>query len=184
MEKQAAAPVPLPLPTSAIDHVFSFLYEELLQIARAVHRRDPSFATTTTALVNESWLRLRDCPQLSGISLDHFKAIAVKVMRRILVDAARKRNAEKRGAGIDPLDIQSVQFMLQTPPPDVQLLALDTALDHLERLDPRKAQIVDCHYFGGMTVPEVAEYCGLSSASVERDLRAAKAWLITQIEPK
>ena len=84
MEEEAAVPVPLPLPRGAIDHVFSFLYEELLQIARAVHRRDPSFATTTTALVNESWLRLRDSPQLSGISNHHFKAIAVKVMRRIL----------------------------------------------------------------------------------------------------
>lgn len=184
MENPATVPSAWPGVGGDLDRIYSFLYEDLIHIARAVHRRDRSLTTTTTVLVNETWLRLRDSPELAGMSLDHFKAIAVKVMRRILVEAARRRNAEKRGGGEPRVDLDSVLFKAKMKAPDVQLLALDAALDQLERMDARKARIVDCHYFGGMTVPEIAEYCGLSTASVERDLRAAKAWLVAKIDPK
>jgi len=166
----------------ALDDVFSATYEELRRLASAVRRSDFNASLTPTTLVNEAWLRLQSSPDLAFESALHFKRIAARAMRQILIESARRRHARKRGgdgsAIFVTLDDTTAETIAAT---DKELLAVDAALDELVRLSPRQAQVVECRFFGGLEIPEIAQLLDISEATVLRDWRAAKAWLARQI---
>jgi len=167
----------------ALDAVFSLVYEELRRLASSVRRNHASFTLNSTALVNEAWLKLRESPQLAGTSASHFKLIAAQAMRQVLVDAARKRNAQKRNGGeaISALQTEPGADMISC---DAELLALEVALKELAALNERQARVVDCRFFGGLNVSETAALLNVSESVVERDWRTAKAWLASTIQPE
>jgi RNA polymerase sigma factor (TIGR02999 family) len=167
-----------------LDDVFSLVYEELRRLASLVRRGDGSLTLNSTALVHEAWLKLKDSPHLAATTGPHFKAIAAKAMRHVLVDAARRRNAQKRGAGEVVSLTPGGATAAGIASCDVELLALDTALGKLAELNARQARVVECRFFGGLSVSETAALLGISESVVERDWRAAKAWLLTTIRPK
>jgi RNA polymerase sigma factor (TIGR02999 family) len=173
---------PRPEQKQALDDVFSATYEELRRLASAVKRSDFQGSLTPTTLVNEAWLRLRSSPDLAFESALHFKRIAARAMRQILIEAARRRHARKRGgdraAIFVTLDDSTAEAVAAS---DKELLAVDTALDELARMSPRQAQVVESRFFGGLEIPEIAQMLGVSEATVLRDWRAAKAWLASQI---
>jgi RNA polymerase sigma factor (TIGR02999 family) len=161
----------------ALDQLFSLAYEELRRLAASVKRSDPSSTLNPTALVNEAWLKLAKSPGIQAMSCMHFKRIAARAMRQLLIESARRRNARKRGG--DP-EIAFVTFddsVDGAATCSEDLLALDAALDELARLEPRQATIVESRFFGGLEMQEIASLLSLSEATVLRDWRAAKAWL-------
>lgn len=164
----------------ALDHLFSVTYEELRRLAFSVRRDDPSISLTPTALVNEAWLKLAASPELASTSPLHFKRIAARAMRQVLVEAARRRSAEKRG-GADVAFVTFDEALAVPAHGSDELLALDAALDELARLSPRQAQMVESRFFGGLDVAETAQLLGVSEATVQRDWRAARAWLAREL---
>ncbi len=160
----------------ALDQLFSATYEELRRLASSVRRGDPSATLSPTALVNEAWIKLAKSPEIGATSRLHFKRIAARAMRQLLVEAARRRNAEKRGAGAD-VTVTFDAAVQQAPASGKHLLALDAALDELAKMNERQALMVETRFFGGFDVPETAELLSVSEATVLRDWRAAKAWL-------
>src|SRR6478672_3191914 len=163
------------LDAGARDHLFTAAYDELRRLAASVRRDDPSRTLSPTALVNEAWLKLASSPEFAATSPAHFKRIAARAMRQVLVEAARRRTARKRGGGA-PL----VTFDEDTLPPEVgseQVLALEA----LARLEPRQALIVESRFFGGLDVRETCEILGISEATVLRDWRAARAFLAHEL---
>jgi len=164
-----------------LDDLFSLVYEELRRLASFIRKNEPGATLSSTGLVHEAWLKLRDSPHLAATSPPHFKGIAAKAMRQVLVDEARRRSAQKRGgagkAAFFTLD-ESVEEMATC---DEEILALDKALDELAGLNPRHAQMVERRFFAGLSVAETAAELGVSESSVERDWRAAKAWLASRI---
>ncbi|MEP6572064.1 MAG: ECF-type sigma factor [Gemmatimonadota bacterium] len=166
----------------ALDDLFSATYEELRRLASSVRRNDPSATFTPTVLVNEAWLKLAGSPALGGASRTHFKRIAARAMRQVLVEAARRRNAEKRGSGVALVTFDEGLDAGATSSEEV--LALDDAMERLARLNPRQAQVVESRFFGGLEIPETAELLGVSEATVLRDWRAAKAWLARELRGK
>jgi RNA polymerase sigma factor (sigma-70 family) len=193
-------------PNRAFDEVFSLIYEELRRLASFVRRNEAHVTINSTALVHEAWLKLKDSPHLAAKEVSHFKAIAAKAMRQVLVDEARRRGARKRGgsgeavvvalgdadeeralaanAFAGPSGVSPASGSLDMVGFGAQLLELDATLDELARLNPRQAQIVEHRFFGGLNVAETADVLGVSESSVERDWRAAKAWLAIKIHPK
>lgn len=163
----------------ALDHVFSVTYEELRRLASSVRRSDPNASLSPTTLVNEAWLKLRNSPGLAGLASLHFKRIAGRAMRQVLIEAARRRNAQKRGGGLTVVTLEDGADQMPTGADD--LLSLNAALDELARLQPRQAIVVESRFFGGLDVAESAALLGLSEATVLRDWRAAKAWLAHQL---
>ncbi|NOT08827.1 MAG: sigma-70 family RNA polymerase sigma factor [Gemmatimonadales bacterium] len=163
----------------ALDRVFSVTYEELRRLAASVRKGDPSATLTPTALVNEAWLKLADSLPLAAMSRLHFKRIAARAMRQILVEAARRRNAQKRGGMIAIVTFDDAVAESLSSADD--LLALDEALDELARMHPRQAMMVESRFFGGLDVTETAELLGVSEATILRDWRAAKAWLAHEL---
>ncbi|MBZ5550257.1 MAG: RNA polymerase subunit sigma-70 [Acidobacteriia bacterium] len=161
----------------ALDNQFSLAYEELRRLASSVRRGDPSATLSPTALVNEAWLKLASSPHLASASRLHFKRIAARAMRQLLVEAARRRNAHKRGGNDDFAVITFDESLMQTAKCGSELLALDSALDELARVQPRQALMVESRFFGGLDITETANLLGVSEATILRDWRAAKAWL-------
>jgi RNA polymerase sigma factor (TIGR02999 family) len=165
----------------ALDELFAAVYEELRRLASSVRRGEPGLTLTPTALVNEAWLKLSRSPQLAHTSRPHFKGIAAYAMRQVLVEAARRRNAQKRAAGradaLIPLD-ESLARPISTSD---DLLALDVALRDLARLHPRQAAIVEGRFFGGLDHEELAEWLSVSPSTVRNDWRVARAWLHSQL---
>jgi RNA polymerase sigma factor (TIGR02999 family) len=160
----------------ALHQLMPLVYSELRQLARDYMRRERAGHTLqATALVNEAYLRLVDQNQVQWQSRAHFFGIAAQMMRRILVDHARKRQAERRGGGVEQLSFDESIGTYREPP--VDLLALDDALRALESIDPRQSRIVELKYFMGMTIEEVAQLLKISPATVLRDWHTAKAWL-------
>lgn len=161
----------------AIDDLFSLTYEELRRLACSVKRSDPSATLNPTALVNEAWLKLANSPGLVSASRLHFKRIAARAMRQLLVEAARRRNADKRGGG----EVLQLVLLDDSITPNAntgrEVLALDLALRELARFQPRQALMVESRFFGGCDVSETAALLGVSEATILRDWRAAKAWL-------
>ncbi len=158
-----------------LDYLFSVTYEELRRLASTVRRGDPSATLNPTALVNEAWLKLAGSPQISNTSRLHFKRIAARAMRQVLVEAARRRNADKRGgSAVNFVTFDEAQGGVAC---ERELLGLDTALDELARIEPRQAMMVEGRFFGGLEVAEIAELLEVSEATILRDWRAAKAWL-------
>jgi len=158
-----------------IDALFSVTYEELRRLASAVRRNDPGATLNPTALVNEAWIKLAKSPGFSACSREHFKHIAARAMRQILVEAARRRSASKRGSGsLEPTPLeQSVEARELAS----DVLTLNIALDELENLAPRQARVVEYRYFAGYEAEETASLLGVSEATVHREWRVARAWL-------
>src|SRR5688500_5443227 len=163
----------------ALDELFSVTYEELRRLAASVMRGDPSATPTPTALVNEAWLKLADSPGVAATSRVHFKRIAARAMRQVLVEAARRRHAHKRGGGAAVVTFDDA---LDAPAASAdEVLALDEELDGLARMNPRQAMMVESRFFGGLDVAETATLLGVSEATVLRDWRAARAWLALEL---
>ncbi len=165
---------------TALDQLFSVTYEELRRLASSVRRSDPNASLSPTTLVNEAWLKLRNSPGLGAVSRLHFKRIAARAMRQVLIEAARRRKATKRGGGkltIVTLDDAADQAVTSAE----ELLSLDAALEELAKLEPRQALMVESRFFGGLDVSETAELLGVSEATILRDWRAAKAWLAHEL---
>jgi RNA polymerase sigma-70 factor, ECF subfamily len=163
----------------ALDDLFSVTYEELRRLAASVRSGDPSQTLSPTALVNEAYVKLASSPGSMPASRLHFKRIAAQAMRQILVDAARRRMAIKRGGSDAFVTLDAGLDAAPTSAEDV--LALHEALEGLARLHPRQAQIIECRYFGGLDLAETAELLGISESTVARDWRAAKAWLALEL---
>jgi RNA polymerase sigma factor (TIGR02999 family) len=159
--------------------LFSATYEELRRLAASVQRRDPAATLSPTDLVHEAWLKLADAPAFVATSKLHFKRIAARAMRQVLIEAARRRSADKRGGGVALL--VSNPESEAAPASSEHILALDAALSDLARVDPRQALLVEGRFFGGLDVSETAELLGVSEATVLRDWRAAKAWLASEL---
>ncbi len=163
----------------ALDEWFSLAYEELRRLASSV-RRDNAIATLNpTALVHEAWLKLARTAGLDPTSKLHFKRIAARAMRQVLVDAARRKNTEKRGAGAALVTFDDALDEADATADDV--LTLDDALAELAEVAPRQAAMVEARFFGGFDVQETAELLEVSEATVMRDWRAAKAWLALRV---
>lgn len=166
------------------DILFSLVYERLRNLASSLRCREHHQSMNSTALVHEAWLKLKDFPELTAMPLAHFKNLAAQVMRRMLVDEARRRRAQKR-AGETPIVFLSLDEAEEPAvTTDEKLLNLEEALQRLEEFSPRQAAIVQDLYFGGMTVAETAAALGISQSSVDREWRRAKAWLGAQLEMK
>jgi RNA polymerase sigma factor (TIGR02999 family) len=161
----------------ALDQLFSLAYEELRRLASSVKRGDPSSTLSATALVNEAWLKLAKQPGIAAASRLHFKRIAARAMRQLLVEAARRRNAHKRGGEGEVIFVSFDDSLDGAVTPQENIVALDTALTELARLEPRQALIVESRFFGGLEVSEISSLIGVSEATILRDWRAAKAWL-------
>jgi RNA polymerase sigma factor (TIGR02999 family) len=157
----------------ALDSLFALAYEELRRIARRV-RGGRNETLSTTALVHEAYLKLVP----SGIPANdaaHFKLLIARAMREVLIDAARRRQAGKRGGSDFAVTLDED---LQTAPlKSAEILELHAALEQLERVDQRRAAVVECRFFGGLDVEETAAALDLSTATVKRDWRVARAWL-------
>jgi len=167
---------------SAVGGLFDILYSELMEIANRQRRRwQGNYTLNTTALVHEAYVRLIDQSRRSVESDSHFLALASKVMRHVLCDYARERDAIKRGGGLERLSLEDAApeagTIVFTRAESERVVALDAALRKLESLDPRKARIVECRFFGGLTVEETAEALGVSTRTVKRDWALAQAWL-------
>ena len=164
-----------------LDYLFSVTYEELRRLASSVKRNDASVTLSPTALVNEAWLKLVKSPPFETTSRLHFKRIAARAMRQVLIEAARRRNAGKRGGQLlfANMDVAATEVTFESD----EILVLDEALQELERLEPRQAMLVESRFFGGMDVMETAELLEVSEATVHREWRAAKAWLKVKLRP-
>jgi RNA polymerase sigma factor (TIGR02999 family) len=161
----------------ALDQLFSLAYEELRRLASSVKRGDPSSTLSATALVNEAWLKLAKQPGIAAASRLHFKRIAARAMRQLLVEAARRRNAHKRGGDGEVIFVSFDDSLDGAVTSQENIVALDAALTELARLEPRQALIVESRFFGGLEVSEISSLIGVSEATILRDWRAAKAWL-------
>ena len=156
------------------------IYEELRRLARYYMSRERSgHILQTTALVNEAYLRLADCNRMNWQDRAHFFAVSAQMMRRILIDHAR-RNNKKRGAGKERISLEAAGAMSRRPARD--LVALDDALQSLSQFDERKAKVVELRFFGGMSVEETAEVLNVSSITVMRDWNTARTWLYRELK--
>jgi RNA polymerase sigma factor (TIGR02999 family) len=156
------------------------VYGELRQIAgRRLRGQRPDHTLQTTELVHEAYLRLagQDPPDLQNRA--HFFGVAAQLMRQILVDHARSRNAAKRGAGACKVTLD--QAVLQAEEDGVDVIKLDDALKGLAKLDPRQSRIVDLRFFGGLSIEDTAKVLGISSATVKREWATARAWLYREL---
>jgi RNA polymerase sigma factor (TIGR02999 family) len=164
---------------TAGNQVLAVLYDELRRIARIYLAKERADHTLQpTALVHEAYLRLAG-PGIEWVDRTHFLATAAQVMRRILVDMARRRRARKRGGDIDAAEFQAA-FAASRLPPE-KLLELDDALQRLAVVDARQCTIVEMRYFGGLTIPEVAAALGVADRTVLRDWNLARAWLFGEL---
>jgi RNA polymerase sigma factor (TIGR02999 family) len=163
----------------AVDDLYSATYEELRRLASRVRRGDPSETLNTTALVNEAYLKLAASPRLKAVSRLHFKRIAARAMRQLLVEAARRRKSAKRGGGQVSITLdESIAASMNV---SEDMLALDAAIDDLARIHPRQALMVEYRFFGGLDLTETAQALEVSESTIDRDWRAARAWLASEL---
>jgi RNA polymerase sigma factor (TIGR02999 family) len=161
---------------AARDQLMSVVYEELHRLARRYMRREsPGHTLQTSALVNEAFLRLVDQKSVHWQNRAHFYGIAAQMMRRILVDYARGRSSEKRGAGAPALTLD--EGLIVSDERSSEVVAVHEALEQLSNFDGRKGQIVELRFFGGLSIEETAEVLDVSPGTVMRDWTLAKAWL-------
>ena len=167
----------LPIERAVLDDLFSAAYEELRRLASAVRRSDHASTRSATTLVNEAWVKLASSPRFTAVSHLHFKRIAARAMRQVLIEAARRRHATKRGGGDIPFVTLDESASGVSAGGANEILALETALASLAQVSPRQAEMVECRFFGGLDVVETAAALEVSAATVQRDWRAAQAWL-------
>ena len=164
----------------ALDRLMPLVHRELKRIARNYMRRQRVGHTLqTTALVNEAFVRLVDSDKVNWQDRSHFFAISAQLMRRILVDVARRKNSAKRGG--DRVQVTLADEVKAAPGNEVDVVALDDALNRLAALNSRQCQIVELKYFGGLTEEEVAETLEISVRTVRRDWNLARAWLYREL---
>jgi RNA polymerase sigma factor (TIGR02999 family) len=165
----------------ALDRLLPLVERELHRLAHQYMRRErPGHTLQTSALVNEAYLKLCDQTRVRWQNRAHFFAIAAQTMRRILIDHARSRRYGKRGGGAPPLPLDEAAVLSDERADE--LVALDEALAGLEKVDPRKARVVELRYFGGLSVEETAEVLKVSPDTVGREWRRARAFLLREIE--
>jgi len=165
---------------AAVDKLIPLVYDELRRLARYYMRRERAGATLqTTALVNEAYMRLVDQKNVQWQNRAHFFAIAAQLMRRILIDRARKRYNSKRGGDVRKVSLDQAAIVSTGRSSD--LVALDEALTDLEAIDQRKSKVVELRFFGGLNIEETAEVMSISPATVQREWSMAKAWLYREI---
>lgn len=168
---------------SALERLTPIVYEELRRLARRYMRGErPGHSLQTTALVNEAWMRLVDYERMHWQDRAHFFAVSSQLMRRILVEHARRQNV-KRGGGVPHVSLEETAIVVGGPDENqsAELVGLDDALNALARMDPRKVQVVEMRFFGGLSVEETAEVLKVSPITVKRDWRAARAWLFREM---
>jgi len=164
---------------AAREQLVPIVYDELRRLAHHYMRgEDPGHTLQTTALVNEVYLRLAGIDGLRWRDRAHFFAMAATLMRRVLVDYARQRGREKRGAGISVTSLDENAVAAQ---PAVDIVALDEALARLAAVDPQQSRVVELRFFAGLSVDETAEALGISPATVKRDWATAKLWLYKEL---
>jgi RNA polymerase sigma factor (TIGR02999 family) len=171
---------------AAFAELTRLLYEELGRLARRYSRNERhNNSLQTTAIVHEAWLRLFDAKDMQWQDRTHFLAVSANIIRRLLVDAARARAAEKRGGHLRRLEHSSGVNFDRLPVDDFtcsrEFVALDDALNELAQLDPRKARVVELRFFGGLSVEETAESLQISPQSVMRDWSLARSWLMREL---
>ena len=179
---------PPPLPQGPVGDAFPLVYEELRQVAhRHLEREAEGHTLSTTALVHETYLRLKDQDGAAFGDRVHFFAVAARAMRRILVDHARRHHAAKRGDGPRRLSLESVDGLagngLAVEERAALLVALDEALVQLAALDARQAQVVELRFFGGLTEEETAQSLGIGLRTAKRDWAKARSWLYQALYP-
>jgi RNA polymerase sigma factor (TIGR02999 family) len=165
---------------AALDQLFPLIYDELRQIAH--HRlqfEQEGHTLDSGALVHEAYVKLADLDRMKWQNRAHFFAVAAQAMRRLLVDHATRRSAQKRGGAQHQVALDDVVLMADER--SDQLLALNDAMHRLEAIDKRVSQVVECRFFGGMSVEETAEVLDISTATVKRDWRMARAWLAREL---
>ena len=161
---------------AALDRLLPLVYAELRRVAHRYMRDErPNHPLQTTALVHEAYLRLIDVTRVDWQGRTHFLAVSARMMRRVLVEAARRRHADKRGG--DASHVALDEAFIPAPDRGADLVALDEALERLAALAPRKARVVELRYFGGLSVEETAAVLEVSVETVARDWRMAKLWL-------
>jgi RNA polymerase sigma factor (TIGR02999 family) len=166
--------------STALDRLTPHLYQELRRLAGNLMQNERAGRTIqATALVHEAWLRLIDVKNVDWEHRAHFFAVCAQVMRRILLEGARKRAASKRGGGVARLDLDEIVDIGSGRARE--LIALDDALDRLSAADPRKARVIELRFFGGLTVEETATVLQVSPDTVTRDWRSARAWLLSEL---
>ena len=164
----------------ALDTLIPLVHRELRKLAqRQMNRERPGHTLQATALVNEVFIRLIDGKQVQFRNRAHFFAIAARLMRRILVDAARARNYQKRGGGAALVSLD--EALTISPERDRELVALDDALTALADVDARKSLVVEMRYFGGLSVEDTAAALDVSADTVMRDWRLARGWLLREL---
>jgi RNA polymerase sigma factor (TIGR02999 family) len=165
---------------AALDRLFPKVYDELRRVARGRMRHErPDHTLGATELVHEAFFRLVRLDRIDWQSRAHFLAIASQAMRNVLLDHAEHRGAQKRGAGARPVTLDGIEIANEVPGDDV--LALCEALQRLEQMEPRQARVVECRFFGGLSLDETAEALGVSAATVSRDWTIARAWLHAEL---
>lgn len=173
---------------AALDALFSTVYEELRGLAHQQRQRwRGDYTLNTTALVHEAYVKLVDQRRASWETRAHFLATAAKAMRHILMNYARDRRAQKRGGDRPKLSLEEIgerlgQELTLTEENTELLVAIDEALQRLEQVNERQSRIVECRFFGGMTIPDTAEALGISRTTVQRDWVMAKAWLYRDMQ--
>jgi RNA polymerase sigma factor (TIGR02999 family) len=164
----------------ALDRLTPLVYRELRRIAgRMMAAERPNHTLQATALVNEAYVRLVDTQQISWQDRAHFLAICARAMREILIDHARSRGSAKRGGGEVAIELD--EALAAGPSPEANLLELDDALKRLAEIDPRKSQVVELRFFGGLNLEETAEVLKVSTKTVQRDWDMARGWLYREL---
>jgi RNA polymerase sigma factor (TIGR02999 family) len=176
---------------AALESLWPLVYEDLRRLARRQLARERSDHTLQgTELVNEAFIRLAGESSIDWLNREQFLSLAAKIMRHVLVDHARRRNAKRRGEGARRLSLSDTQAALEADQVQaaafeedgVDFVALDAALQRLERRDAPQGRIVELRYFGGLTLEETAQVTGISVASVKREWTIARAWLRRELE--
>jgi RNA polymerase sigma-70 factor, ECF subfamily len=165
---------------SALERLIPLVYEELRRVARRCLRHERAYHTLqTTGLVNEAYLRLVRSSRVQWRDRTHFFALTAQLMRRVLVDEARRRGYQKRGGNLTRVTLDETPAVLPENPED--LIALDEALTRLADVAPRKVRVVELRFFGGLTIEETAEVLEVSTDIVKREWRTAKLWLLREL---
>ena len=168
--------------SAALDALVPVVYKELRRLAHCELRKErPNHTLQSAALVHEAYFRLLGQNPPQWESRTHFFAIAAQLMRQILVDYARRRRASKRGSGVCMLTLEDAVALPQRKDKDVDVIALDDALNTLAELDPRQSRVVELRFFAGLSLEETSEVMGIATATVQRDWTAARAWLHREI---
>lgn len=172
---------------TALERLIPLIYDELRRLARSHIRRERAgHSLAPTGLVNEAYLRLLDASAIEWQDRAHFLSVSSRIMRRVLIDAARRRTAQKRGAAAraDGSDGDVDRLAAAGSDRAATLCALDDALEALARLDPRRAQVIELRFFGGLSVDETADVLAVSPQTVMRDWKLARAWLMRELRHK